>query len=238
MKAVVVILSIFAFVGCMILGIQAANHPLSPPSASPTQTLTSIQSPARQRTIVFVTADDLQSPTPNLVGVWLVLYRLDLAQISLLPLYPTSQYSGGTDLATAFSLTADHALSPSFVDALKTLNFEWNGYILGDEAALARLIDWINGIDVDGNSVNGSTVLAGLVNPWEDNQGSLDNQKQILQSLCAKTASLPVATDWTALATELTPRHLHTDLNLQLIVADWKDLLSSSSGYTCDFPSP
>ncbi len=241
MKAVVIILSILAFVACMIIGILAANHPLSPPTKDPTSIPNISISPTKQRSLVLISADDLQSPTPHLLGVWLVLYRRDLPQISVIPLYPENSAvdpEEAAHLAEAFDLNSNQTITSGFKTALNALHITWDGYLLSDETGIARLVDGIDGIVLGDRQVNGSGVLANLVNPWEDPQGSLDIQQKTLRAFCEKASGLPSSTDWMALFNELTPRHLVTSLDLNLIVDDWKDLLAGQTPVSCTFPTP
>lgn len=240
MKAVAIILSIIAFGICLIVGIQAGSRSLAHPTPAATSTPNLSISPSQQRTIVLIVTDDVQSPTPHLFGVWLALYRLDVPQVVMVPLYPNSSADPSVaqqDLVDSFALSSDHTPSLGFFSALREFHFEWNGYILSDLTGLARLVDWVGGVHFNGQDANGSMVLSELVSPWDDLTAAFTSQENIFKNLCDRSVDLPVDTDWMKLTKDLSPRHLQSNLDLQLVVADWKSLISQQEPVTCQFPS-
>jgi hypothetical protein len=240
MKAVVILLSIVAFIACLILGLEAGSR--STTSSDPKATATSNlwASVGQQRTIVFIVADDLQTPAPRLVSVWVVLYRPDLPLVTFLPLFPPNTITitaDPPDLAGAFALGADRSPSTSFIAALKSYHFDWNGYVLTDQLGLARTVDWLGGVFLSNNPADGATALASLVNPWEDPLGALQTQQKLLQSVCEKVSTLKPEANWLELAGTLMPQHLHTSLSLELAITDWKSLAGGSDPIRCDVPT-
>jgi hypothetical protein len=240
MKAVVILLSIVAFVACLILGIQAGNQ--STPSPTQTATSTPLPSPAsseEQRTVVLIVADDMQAATPRLVSVWVVLYRPDIPLMSFLPIYPHNTLTSPSkppDLAGIFSLNPDQTPSGLFANALRSYRFEWTGYIMTDEMALAKTVNWLQGIQLSSNTANGDAAIASLINPWEDPLGALKSQQNLLEALCVKVATLTPEANWLELAGTLLPQHLHTSLSLEQAIKDWKQLASGTDPIHCDIP--
>ncbi|MDD5370250.1 MAG: hypothetical protein PHQ40_14300 [Anaerolineaceae bacterium] len=241
MKAVVILLSIVAFIACLILGIQAGSRSIKPPDSKSTSTPNVWTSPGHQRTVVIIVADDLQIPAPRLVSVWVEVYRPDLPLVTFLPLFPPNMVTITTappDLAGTFALSPDHTPSEGFLTALHAYKFEWNGYILTDQWGLARTVDWLSGVYLSNNPADGAAALASLVNPWEDPLGALQTQQKLLLSICEKVATLKPEANWLELAGTLMPQHLHTDLSLELAITDWKSLAAGPDPIRCDIPSP
>lgn len=233
------VISFLTFTICLLIGIQLGNHAKSPPDTRLLETRPLVNSPSQQRSIVFIAADDLQSSEPRLVGVWLVLYRPDVPSISLLSLYPSQPSATSTqkiDLAAAFSLTKEGAPSSSFFKALQDFHFNWNGYLLIDDTGVAAIIDWMQGITVDNQTIGGIEALNGLIRPWENTRLASETQRDYLMSACKRMAQLPADSNWTSLLTGLMPQHLRTDLSFDLILSDWKRLVSGPDPFSCEFP--
>ncbi len=241
MKAVAIILSIVAFVACLLVGIQAGSQGSPPPTAKITSTPNLWLSPSQQRTIPYIIADDLQSSAPRLIGVWLLLYRPDLPKVTLLPLYPgglSSPVGREAALAGAFSLTQDKAPDKKFMAALQGYHVQWNGYILTDLHGISRTIDWLQGIEFGDTKIDGATALTSLTLPWDDLQDLLKTQEKIIDGACRTISKIPVEANWIGLAGVLSPDHLHTDLNLEMVIADWKGLVSGLEPLTCEISIP
>lgn len=73
MKVVVIILALFAFIACLIIGIQAGSHSSQLPSIEQAHT-TALPPGSGQRIVVLILADDLQGARPVLANLGLVLY--------------------------------------------------------------------------------------------------------------------------------------------------------------------
>jgi len=241
MKAVAIILSIVAFVACLLVGIQAGSQSSPPTSVKATSTPNLWLSPSQQRTIPYIIADNLQNPAPRLVAVWLLLYRPDLTKVTLLPLYPggvAGTASGESALPGAFLLSPDKSPDKKFMAALQGYHVPWNGYILTDLYGISRTVDWLQGIEYGDSTIDGPTALDSLIPPWEDLQASLETQEKIITGACKTIANIPAEANWIGLASVLSPDHLHTDLNLEMVIADWKGLVSGMEPLTCEIPVP
>jgi hypothetical protein len=241
MKAVVIILSILAFAACLIIGIQAGSNASHSAGSSATDTPNPWISPSQQRTILVIVADDLSKSDPQLQAVWLALYRPDLPKLTMLPLYPTSATVAGTpapDLAGAFKLTGGKKPSSNFYKTLTSFHIQWNGYLMTDQAAISSSIDWMQGIELDGNQVTGPAALESLSPPSTDVSTALTGQKRLLGAICQRMANLPVEANWVGLADSLKTSHLDTDLQIQTLVADWKGMMSATAPFSCDIPVP
>jgi hypothetical protein len=239
MKVVIILLSIVAFIACLIIGIQAGGRPLSATPTPAPQAQNNWSSSDQQRTIVLIIADDLMAVAPRLISTWIVLYRPNLPRITFLPLYPPNTVTlieNPPDLAGTFVLGLDKTPSEAFANSLRKYKFDWNGYILTDYVGVAQTIDWLGGIQLNNNPLDGSSALSSLVNPWEDPMGALQSQQGLLSNVCAKVSTLKAEANWLELAGKLMPQHLHTSISLEAAIIDWKSLASGSESIYCEAP--
>jgi len=241
MKAVAIILSIIVFVACLVLGIRAGSTP--PPGGQPGKTPPSQTiglSYEKQRTLLLIGVDDLLGAAPRLVSLWVLLYRLDTPRAAAIPLYPlpvsggNSSFLAETDLSAHFSLTEQHQLNPAFLGALQDFKFAWTGYVMIDQTGSARLIDWMEGIEIQNTTMDGTSAVSTLVDPGVDAGAALASQKQLGESLCQRFSTADPDSNWLALTTDLIPQHLITNLDIEALRADWKALVSSSAPLTCE----
>ncbi|HEX2979082.1 MAG TPA: hypothetical protein VHO48_02350 [Anaerolineaceae bacterium] len=237
MKAVAIILSIIVFTACLVLGIQAGNSSSLGNPNDPNPAEQTVATLAPQRTLLLVGVDDLQAASPRLISLWVLFYRTDLSHVTVLPLYPNSDTARSQEISQAFTLTDERAPSDTFFSALKAERFQWTGYVLADQAATSQMIDWLQGVDLQGATLDGAGALASLVDPWADLPGALDSQRRLGEGLCAKVAQLPSDSGWLAQTAGLIPTHLRTDLGLEMVFADWGALKGAAAPLSCEFPT-
>ncbi len=239
MKAVAIILSIVAFVACLLIGMQAGLQSNSQPQIKPSNTPNLWLSPSQQRTVAYILADNLQSNAPRLIGVWFALYRPDLPKVTLIPLYPpnpANRASAGLDLSSSFKLTKEKTPDQEFVTAMKGFHAQWNGYILTDLEGVSRTVDWMQGIETSQGKMDGATAFTILTQSWDDPSGALQGQVLLLSGACASIAKLSIEANWSGLAGALSPDHMRTDLPLDMMITDWKALVSASDPLSCEIP--
>ena len=243
MKVVIVILAVIAFIACLLLGLYAGR--IGGPPPQPTQILqaTAIKPTIQQHTIVLVQADDLTLTNPRLIGIWLVLYYPDYPKLTLLLLYPPM---GGSNvlkersLFQKFSVSPDGKLGTDFQSDLDRFGFKSNGYLLIDNYGVAQWIDWLGGIKYNdqGGNQNGVTVLNKLPPSGQDDKITGVWLKQVSNGVCDKIGQIPVDANWTTLLNIISPDHFHTDLSLELMLGDWKQIKSQGNSITCEVDIP
>ena len=239
MKAVAIFLSILVFVACLVIGIQAGNMSSASSGSQPTATIFSTSpTPQLQRTLLLISVDDLLSDTPRLNSLWLAFYRLNLPRVTILPLYPANPGAELPGIASAFQLTSSQEPDDRFIDTLHSYNINWDGYLLIDQSGTASLIDWLQGVQIEGIQLDGPSAVNSLIPPWEDEQAALLAQKRLGMGICSQLSTLPANMDWLNLTSQLIPQHLHTNLGLEMFIADWKALVGDPTPLTCEIPLP
>lgn len=243
MKVVIVILAVIAFIACLLLGLYAGG--LTGQSSKPTPNLvtTVVKPTAEQHTLILIQADDLTLSNPKLIGIWLLLYYPNYPKLTLLLLYPGM--GGMNDLKARsleqkFSLSPDGTLGPDFKSALDSFGFKSNGYMVIDNYGVTQWIDWLGGIsynDQNGN-LNGLSVINKLPPLGQDDKNTGVWLKQVSNGVCSKIGQITVDANWTTLLNVIAPDHFHTDLSLELLLGDWKQIKSQGSAITCEMDIP
>ena len=234
MKAVVIILSIIAFVACLLIGMQVGSdsHTITDPTHP--SAISSLP-PAQQRTLLVIFADNIQSASPRLAGLWTVFYRPDVPRIEILPLYPVD---ASDDLANQFSLTSDHQPSPDFLKAIQNYHFRWDGYVLADPAAVAALVDEFKGISIKGKTLNGKAAAKTLKMPWDAREEALSSEKTFGEALCKLMAKQSTDANLKNLADGLPDKHVQIEFDLDQLSQDWIKLAGGQNHVECEFPTP
>jgi hypothetical protein len=246
MKTVfIILLCILVFFGCLAIGIFSgyfsfpSTQPASVTSSPSTQTIASntILENNKQQNLVLILIDNLGTPGYHLESVWLLLFTPDYPDLTLLMLYPSPK-EPYKNLANQFKLTPDGKLDTSFTDALHSFKFNYQGFILIDEEGLSQWIDWMNGIDIDGNTQNGANVQNYTPKPWNDFDKSIKPQMTVATGLCKKTILLPKDVNWFTLLGIIFPDHMSSDLSLKDTVVMWKNFLAKQEKAKCKILTP
>jgi hypothetical protein len=234
MKAVVIILSIIAFVACLLIGMQAGA--ISRQTSDPTHSsaFTPIP-PTHQRTFLIIFVDDIQSSPARLAGLWTVFYRPDTPRLVVIPLYPVD---ASDDLAKEFSLTSDRLPNPAFLKAVQNYHFQWDGYIIADTITLPALVDEFQGISIQGKSMDGKAAADTLKMPWVEREEALSSEKSLGLALCDRIAGQTPEFDVKKFVASLPAQHIQIEFNLDQLSQDWHELASKQSHIQCEFPIP
>jgi hypothetical protein len=246
MKTVfIILLCLLVFFGCLAIGVFSGDfaggspQTTSSPTTPPTQTspLNFNPSESKQQNLVLVFVDQLGPSSFRLEAIWLLLSTQDQPDLILLLLYPSPK-EPYKNLAEQFKLTPDGKFDASFIEVLRGFKFDYQGFVLIDEAGLGQWVDWMNGIEMDGSLYNGTAVLNYIPKPWDDFDNSLTHQMTVANGLCTKLGQLPKDKDGFALLTQLFPDHMSTDLTLENTVVLWKNIMAGEEKLKCKTLSP
>lgn len=218
------------------------SHMITPPVPS-TSATDDHEGIIHQRNLLVIGVDDLDSDSPSLKSVWLIIFMPNTPHFMLLPIYPNSSFSGNNQLSIsanlsgAFQLDRHKTPRDSFFKAIKAKDIWWNGYILLDETALIEVNDFVGRI----SQINSSNIINTLKNvpdPDDDPLGSLLGQAQIVQSLCSQTLHLSTVDKRQYLKLlEKVREHIRSDLDFDTTITDWQQLITYSGNISCEFPS-
>jgi len=197
----------------------------------------------QQRNLLVIGVDDIDSETPGLNSVWLIIFMPNTPHFMLLPIYPngtladTNQPSTIGSLVEAFHLDRGKTPHDSFFKALEAKEIWWHAYVLLDETALLEISNFV-GLNSEDSDPHSSHDFNNAPSPEDDPLGSLLGQAEFVQSLCKRTTHLS-AVDRSQYLKFLTKvgGHMRSDLDLETTITEWQQLLKQGGNITCEFPS-
>ncbi len=221
------------------LGYNFANRKISElpftPTASPFPTN------KEQRSLIVVGVDQLSAPSPKLKGAWYIAYLPDMPEINLVPLYPAIREpyrSKNSELEKTFQISRSGELSPEFLTALKSVYGLAAGEpVLFDDSALIGLINLLGGVELNGRVINGKNAVESIPLPLENLDEAFTGQAMLLNGLCLRTINTKQR--WQPEDMQmLIPKHLRTQFDLELALADWASLNALGSAIRCEINIP
>lgn len=189
-----------------------------------------------QRNVLVIGVDSMQPENVKLESIWLLLYFPGYSEFNLIPLFPAA-LSGGQpqddDLSGAFYLRADHLPSTEFLTAVQDLDLWWNEVWVIDETGLARLVDQVGGVVLDGATFDGANAVANLSNPWDASKRALQGQVSLAKALCSQSPGVFSPETIQAMGS-LIGTHIFTSGDMRSTLADWQAL---NEPVSCQFPT-
>jgi hypothetical protein len=246
MRAIKLFLMFAIFVGFMLGGIFAAGA-LTETENSTAQTVlkpnirldSSGAAPNGQRNILLIGVDQLDSQAPRLEGLWLLMNVSSSNRITLLPLYPAppgKEVLDTNQLISHFRLDLNGNPDPDFLTVIQQADFWWSNYFVLDQAGLAQLIDYNQGINLGGGPVGGSQAVASLASASTDGLAALNAQSLLIQAICNQQSSKMLSADLRQVFSLLSG-HYQTDLRLKTLISEWQRPLINSGQVMCEFPT-
>jgi hypothetical protein len=219
---------------------NSANATLStdaaPMAATPEIATPHPVAPNGQHNLLVVGVDKMEPENAQLESVWLVLYFPGNSEFNLIPLFPAALSGGQRQdelLTRAFDLQPDHTPAPEFLRAIQDLDLWWNNVVVIDEAGLARTIDQVGGVILNGDSYEGVNAVANLPNPWDAPQQALQSQVSLVQALCNQSPGV-FSPETIQAMSDLIGKHIFSTQDLQSTLADWQAL---QAPFSCQFPT-
>lgn len=238
-----ILISALTFGIFLVLGIWSGSIAASlSPVRGPMATLSAIAPPPTpangQRNLLIIGVDRLNINNPGPESIWLLGYFADKPRISLVPVYPTptgDSIQKHSKIISSIQLTQNGHPSPELVKFLRQERIWWNGYVLLDAAALIEIVDFLGGVELDGQPLNGALAVSSFPPPSQDYSAALTGQTKLLRSMCAQTNQLAPTVDLRDII-NLIPDHLQTDVDIFESVRIWRQLVNDGSDFVCEFP--
>jgi hypothetical protein len=182
--------------------------------ASPT-TLSANPSPVSSTngaiTILILGVDHIADPEGKLLAIWLLTFTPPEKQITLIGL-PVN-LSLGDDQSTLedlFDLWIPPSYGAGFIQRVSDLTGSpIRGFAVLDEHGFAVLLDFFGGVELDGQAMDGTSVIGSLRLTYANPQAALRLQAQILDALRLKASTIGRTPELTTL-TSLSPIHAYT----------------------------
>lgn len=183
-------------------------------SASPTPIPTHLPTSAVTNdtiTILVLGVDHIADPEGKLHAVWLLTFKPPDKQITLmgLPVNLTVDDERST-LEDIFDLWTPPTYGASFIQQLSDLTSSpIRGLAVLDEHGFSVLVDFLGGVELDGQIMDGASVIGSLRLTYANPQAALRLQAQILDALRLKVSTIGSTPELTTL-TSLSPIHAYT----------------------------
>jgi hypothetical protein len=215
MKALVLLLLLLVFIGCAVLGFQAANklNP-TPTAAKGVGPVDGVQ--GEQHNLLIVRVDRFDAAQPRLISIWFVslFFLQDTPTIlTLAQIYPDSSSQAGS-LAESFAFSAQGDPDRAFWEALSVYGFHWESYVVLDTEGANLFLQWL---------VGPGDFTAAL----EAASTSRDNSRRMVEQTCQSIADASNRElgefNWSALA----PAHFRSDMRLEAGLAYWDRLVDT-----------
>lgn len=217
---VIVLVIILCFVlGLLNVVLDNSDNTLSSTS-TPTPSVLS-ENPSDLRSVLIVGVDNLESPSPSLRAVWVLLYQISSDSLYLhgLPLDAKSGGDGTETLRDLFAWSIEDGLDEDFTqELLRILPLSPDLIVVNDETAFASAVNYLGGVEIEGKSLDGESVIAFLSLSWEKPEILLNNQALLLEALVPKALASSPTPELTDLA-ELIPEHVYISLDVTEAVA-------------------
>ncbi|MFA9489744.1 MAG: hypothetical protein ACERK1_00765 [Anaerolineales bacterium] len=145
-----------------------------------------------QNTILILGVDEAVSPQPILHSIWFVSLDYELEEVSLLG-FPTNYQHPESEktLAESFTWSAISGFDTFDLEPFEDLApGSLLATIILDEEGFANLIDYVGGITLNGEPLNGRTVIGVMDMLYDQPEASLTMQAKIIQAIIANASDL------------------------------------------------
>jgi hypothetical protein len=186
----------------------------NPPIATPlNQTDEAVKptSSARQITIVLFGVDELTKERPELQAIWFASFEPPDKTIHLFGISVDNPLDeGDRTLSESFTLFEPPDFGASFLTSIaKYAPHPIQGFVVLDEEGFADLIDYIGGVTLNDQRLNGTAAVGALSLVKDQPLASLRMQARIVSSLTENATSIGGTPELTPL-TSLVPDHAYT----------------------------
>jgi hypothetical protein len=223
-----VILVIIVFLICAFVGYQVAMqfHELS--GINPEATMTAPGAaglPQKEYKIILIHVDRLDRPQPRMISVWFISFffvegnppTLTFAQMYPNPANPENHQA----FERGFSLTPKGDPAAGFWRVVKTWHIEANGYLLVDDFAVQKVMEW----------TNGAGDFPGLIGATQDHP---DDSERVLMDTCRSVGGIANRTPAPFEFSDLFPGHFRSNLMMADAVMYWTSLTNTTLPIDCD----
>jgi len=192
----------------------------------------------RQRNLLIVGVDHLNSPEPTLDSVWLLISIPGIESLTLIPIYPTIE--GGTtvadtSLAQIFALTGEKIPKNEFLDRLGQ-QIWWDNYLLFDQKGFASMVDTLIKVNDESIDLDISSILTPFPPAWQDPDSALNHQARLLEIVCLQASKLTQPTEIRNFIDLIKPK-IHTDLDWEEASQRWSFERQDQFQFKCEFPT-
>jgi hypothetical protein len=234
------------FLVFFVWGLQVGNNLDNKAPVDSTNQLLDIKKdinslPNGQKSLFIFIVSQMDTQTPDLLGVWLMSYMSSEPYATVLALYPTPIQNDKTidnRMVASFKLKNVNGipqLNDEFLTALNKTNIWSNGYVIIDLEGLNEVL-LISAKEANtSTNLNVEEIIYQISNLNESSDYRLISQTILLQRLCNKFTLVNSLTDLKTLR-DLYPNHITSNIDPDLLLGDWQQFIKSHNGSFCVFP--
>ncbi len=168
--------------------------------------------------ILILGVDRIQKSNPRLISIWLASVHYTRRDIHLFG-FPTNLPTGGEErkpLDDIFSFNRTSGVGEDFLQAFININpfGDPTTIILIDETMFAALVDYVGGVHLEDTFLSGDVVVSFQELFYNDAQGLLFVQAQVLDNLRHRSSNLTAPLDVTPLL-KLSREHAYTSMDAE-----------------------
>jgi hypothetical protein len=219
--AVILVVIVLCFaLGLLNVLIGSPEEIATPPPNPPTPTAIA-ENLTDLRSVLIVGVDELNSPTPSLRALWVLLYEVSGETLYLhgVPLDAATGSPNSRSLKDLFAWSIQDGLDPEFTSTLyQILPLSPDLIVVNDDAAFASAVNYLGGVDIEGAKFDGESILAFLSLSWDKPEILINNQSLILEALIPKALSSAPSPELSELI-ELIPEHVYLSQDVTDAVA-------------------
>jgi len=216
---VIVLLILTVFFACAFVGYQiAGNLDILETTEIPTSGET------QQYRLIVVHVDDLASDNPRLISTWfLSLFFQDglPPTITFAKIYPASTDEGSLILERSFDLDRDKDPSAFYLQSIRAMHIQWDGFLVMDQMVAERTLNW----------VIGPGDYSWVASAMRENPGEV---KRLLEQACHNVGGIDNRETATFSWGDLVPAHFHSNLPMEKALVYWERVTKSSEPLKCD----
>jgi hypothetical protein len=141
---------------------------------------------SKQLNLIIIQTD--QSKTPQPIGIWWVAIAPE-TPVTLISIYPNAEWESESWVSEFQLIHGENEkkhLSPDFIEMFNELGIPWDGYLILEPAAMEILIDSVGGVQIDGQVMEGSSVIQRLMSTAPNSIQGRAFQTDVWQKLCQK----------------------------------------------------
>jgi hypothetical protein len=191
-----------------------------------------------QQNLLVITVDQMAFAKPALESIWLLITYPEISNLTLVPIYPSTQEDSKTadlELAQTFAMTAQQTPHSEFLELLREKIYLDNYLILdqkGVSSVLRILHQFAEGLPGKENQTN--SIL--LPQSGQRVDRSLENQVQIWYGICLELTRISKAGKIEGLIQKISP-HVLTDLKWEKYSQQWSFEQPKDIQIGCEFPT-
>lgn len=191
-----------------------------------------------QWNLLIVAVDQLASPHPSLVGIWLLISTPENQKLTLVPMFPPADHEPtpvDNEWNKIFSLTSEQEPNVEFLDMVSE-QVLWDEYLLIDKDGLVSI--WETANQLGGLSPASVAQVNENVLPRTggDVDLSLEGQVEIWKTICLELANIAEPDEFAHFLNQIEP-HIHTRINLDEISQNQNFEDETQLQLGCEFPT-